>query len=226
MFFNQADKFCKYNFPGSITVFFLILVFPVISSSGEINFRADQVKYRMKDNRTTCIGNAVISNTNILIRAQKIVLEGSEMDFVRCYNDVFIDDYNSDVRLRSDYLEFDQKKDYIRLLRNPEMESQDLHITGDVLERYNNREIFLAQGNLLIIKDDRRIRCHLARYFEGQEKIVLTGNPEVRIIHDSGAEDVYRAGQIIYLNDTDTILLSGSVKGTVFPDERKDSAED
>lgn len=200
-------------------ILIFILFVSSIGFSEIVNFKADKVVYKMKGTqKITCLGHAVISNTNILIKAHKIVITGKNLDVAKCYKNVFILNYKSDIKLKSQYLEFLKKKDYIRLLKNPILEAKNLIIKADSLERYNKLPLSVVQGNVHIVKTNIDIYCSEGRYDEKNELIHLRGNPHVKV-HKKDTEDQYYSGNIVFDNKRNMIIFSKNTRGIVYFDE-------
>jgi lipopolysaccharide export system protein LptA len=200
---------------GFIGIISLLLISSVRAEI--INFHADSVTYKMRQPREIlCTGHSVVSNTNNVIKADRISITGIDLDTAKFYKHVFFHDIHSDLVLRSDYVEYYQKKDYIRLLQKPVLTAKDLVIHSDDMERYNAESLSVVQGNVVITRSNDLIICQTGRFDEKSGRINLKGDPQVTLNKDkSSAGDNFTCGEIIYYNGKNRVILSRNVQGII-----------
>jgi hypothetical protein len=187
-----------------------------------VDFSADTVKYKLgKPKEIVCSGRAVISNAENVIRADRIVIFGEQLDTAKCYRHVRIRSLLSGLELRSEYVEFDQKSDYIRLLQDPVLTMKDLRIASGAMERYNGPRLSVIQGETVITRSNMDIRCREGRYDEPREIVVLKGAPDVRFRKEPGEplRNGFSCGEVVFFNTNDRLILNKDVKGKIYFDE-------
>jgi len=208
--------------PGPLLAAAGVLAFSALLVAEIVNFSADTVKYRLgRPKEIVCTGRAVISNVENVIRADRIDIAGGDLDVAKCYKNVRIVSLASGLQLRSDYVEFYQKTDYIRLLRRPVLTMKDLLIVSDAMERYNARKLSVIQGETVITRSNMDVRCRIGRYDELKEVVVLKGAPDVRFrkANDEPLRNAFTCGEIVFFNTNKRLILDKDVKGKIFFDE-------
>ncbi len=198
----------------------LCLLMTESASWSEImNFKAHTVKYKMgSPKQVTCIGNAVISNEKNLMKANRIVIAGLDLDEAKMFGKVTVADYKSDMVLTSEYIEFFQKKDYIRALNKPILVMGSLVISSEVMERFLDKEISLIQGKSVISRSNVTVHCRSGIFDEKRKSVDLRGDPKIFVKHqeDEDAFDDFSCGRIVLYNTNNTVVLSRDVKGRIY----------
>ncbi len=72
-----------------------------------------------------------------------------------------------------------------------------------------------AQGNVFYVTPDRAIRADNAIYDLNGKQVTFTGN----VVAVQG-KDVSTADQMVFNTDTDAAVMSGHVRGVVYPEEK------
>lgn len=205
-----------------VNIISLIVLFASTGKAEIVNFRADSVRYKMATpKQVTCIGNAVISNTNNLMKADKIVISGMDLDEAKLFGKVQVAHFKSETLLTSDYIEYFQKKDYIRALTNPVLTMGRLVIRTEVMERFLDREISLIQGFSAISRSNILVNCRSGIYDEKRGRVDLRGEPKIQVRHTGTSDlfDDFSCGQITLFNTNNTVILSRGVKGRIHLNE-------
>jgi hypothetical protein len=153
--------------------------------------------------------------------ADRIVIAGADLDEAKCYNNVLVQNFGSGLKLRSQYIEFYQKKDYIRALKSPVLTMGNLVIKCEVMERFLDRELAVIQGQSVITRSNITIFCKTGLYDEKNKTVDLQGAPRVFIRHSENDKlvDRFDCGQIVLYNTNNTVVLSREVKGRIYLNE-------
>ena len=207
---------------SALLVFAVCGAFSALLVAEIVDFSADTVKYKLSSpKRIDCLGRAVISNAENVIHADKIVITGPDLDVAKCYKNVHIVSKDSGADLTSDFVEFYQTSDYVRLLKRPVLVMKDLRIVSDDMERYTARKFSVIQGDTVITRSNLDARCWLCNYDENKEMVVLKGSPSVRFRKETGEalRNEFTCGEIIFFNTNNRLILNRNVKGRIFFDE-------
>ncbi|MBN2875372.1 MAG: hypothetical protein JXM71_09790 [Spirochaetales bacterium] len=204
------------------TLFAVLLVATV--SAEEFSFSADSMSGAMAAGRerAVLIGNAVVVSGAMRIRADRIELSGDEFRFADCSGRVTVVDDERGLRLTTERLFYDRRDKIARLTGPSVMEDREneVVIKGDYIENDDERKIAVVQINARILKKNISCRAEFARYDRAANTLELSGSP---VVWRDG--DDYRAASIFVNLDTEDIVLSGSVSGTVAA-AGKDSDDD
>jgi len=195
-------------------------VFP--ASAEDFTFSADSMSGAMSKGRerAVLVGNALVLSGSMRIAADRIELYGDEFRFAECSGRVLVVDEERGLRLTTERLVYDRRDKVSRLTGPSVMEDRQnkVVIKGDYIENDDERKIAVVQINVRILKENLSCRAEFARYDRAAKTLELSGTPVVR-----REGDEYRAATILVDLDTEDIVLSGSVSGTVAAGTKKDS---
>jgi len=184
-------------------------------------FSADSMTGSMASGRERVVlsGAANVVSGGMVIRADHIELYGDEFRYIECTGSVTVVDEERGLRLSTGRLLYDRQERISRLTGPSVMEDgrNKVVIKGDFIENDDKRETALIQINVRILKDDISCRAEFARYDRAAGTLELTGSPWVR-----RGSDEYRASAIRVDLESEDIVLSGSVSGTVSASGAKD----
>jgi len=198
----------------STFVFWLWLGVTLSSALGEdIEFSADSVESYFTEGRESVQlqGNAFIRTDRVEIRAQEIVLSGTNNRFVTATGSVFVYERQKDLRLTGDELSYDRTFDILRVRGNGVLEDRqnDIVARGSLIENRGD-DLSLIQIGVRILRPDLSARADLVRYDRQGRILELTGQP---VVYSDG--DEFRAARILVDLDTDDIRLEGGVQGRI-----------
>jgi len=184
------------------------------SALGEdIEFSADSVESYFTEGRESVQlqGNAFIRTDRVEIRAQEIVLSGTNNRFVTATGSVFVYERQKDLRLTGDELSYDRTFDILRVRGNGVLEDRqnDIVARGSLIENRGD-DLSLIQIGVRILRPDLSARADLVRYDRQGRILELTGQP---VVYSDG--DEFRAARILVDLDTDDIRLEGGVQGRI-----------
>lgn len=203
----------------------ILVLLSVFSASAEdFSFSADSMSGAMSKGRERAIltGNALVLSGSMRITADRIELYGDEFRFAECSGRVFVVDEERGLRLTTERLVYDRRDKVSRLTGPSVMEDRQnkVVIKGDYLENDDERKIAVVQINVRILKENLSCRAEFARYDRASKSLELSGTPVVR-----REGDEYRAATIFVNLDTEDIVLSGSVSGTVAAGTKKGASD-
>ncbi len=212
--------------PALAALPFLVLTLALLSvfsaSAEDFSFSADSMSGAMSKGRERAVlmGNAVVLSGSMRITADRIELYGDEFRFAECAGRVFVVDEERGLRLTTERLVYDRRDKVSRLTGPSVMEDRQnkVVIKGDYIENDDERKIAVVQINVRILKENLSCRAEFARYDRAAKTLELSGTPVVR-----REGDEYRAATILVDLDTEDIVLSGAVSGTVAAGTKKDS---
>ncbi|MDR1840203.1 MAG: hypothetical protein LBQ93_11555 [Treponema sp.] len=204
----------KVYFRLSLTVlFFLISGFSTVAPDA-FTFRADRMSGTKALGRETTIltGNAEVRSDNLLLRADRIEIQGDDNQFIDCIGNVWGHEEEKNILFNTDRLRYDRRLKIARLEGNSSLEDRENEIVarGRFIEYDDANEITVFQISVRLFKDDMVCRSEYAVYYRREKLLDLTGFPVVY-----KKDDEFRADQIRVDLDTDDVMMEGSVTGTI-----------
>ena len=196
--------------------FVLVLLFFAAAYSGAdiFTFRADKMSGTRERGRETTIlvGNAEVRSDNLLLRADRIEIQGDNNEFINCIGNVRGIEEEKEILFFSDRLRYDRKRKIARLEGNSTLEDKknDLVAKGSFIEYDDQAEITVFQISVRLFKDDMVCRSEYAVYRRNEKLLDLTGFPVV-----FKKDDEFRADRIRVDLDTDDVTMEGAVSGTI-----------
>jgi len=205
-----------------LTMVAMVLLSVAPASAEDFTFSADSMSGAMSKGRerAVLVGNALVLSGSMRIAADRIELYGDEFRFAECSGRVLVVDEERGLRLTTERLVYDRRDKVSRLTGPSVMEDRQnkVVIKGDYIENDDERKIAVVQINVRILKENLSCRAEFARYDRAAKTLELSGTPVVR-----REGDEYRAATILVDLDTEDIVLSGSVSGTVAAGTKKDT---
>jgi len=194
------------------------------AGADDFSFSADSMSGAMAKGRERAIlvGRAVVISDGLRIDADRIELYGDDFRFAECSGRVRVVDEERGLRLSTERLFYDRRDKIARLTGPSTMEDRQnkVVIKGDYIENDDGRKIAVIQVNVRILKENLSCRAEFARYDRAAKTLELYGSP--RVIR---AGDEYVADAINVNLDTEDIVLSGAVSGTVSAGAKKAKPE-
>jgi len=192
-----------------------ILGFSILfTSADKFTFRADKMSGSKALGRDTTIliGNAEVKSDNLLLRAERIEIQGKDNQFIDCSGGVWGHEEDKDILFYTDRLRYDRKLKIARLEGNSTLEDKRnaLVARGRFIEYDDANEITVFQIGIRLFKDDMVCRSEHAVYHRKDKMLDLTGFP---IVYKK--DDEFRADKIRVDLDTDDVIMEGAVSGTI-----------
>ena len=196
-----------------LLIFFL--VFCLQFATAEVfTFKADRMTGSRALGRETTIliGNAEVRSDNILLRADRIEIQGDDNRFIECIGNVWGFEEEKNIIFFTDRLNYDRRTKVARLEGNSTIEDRDNEIVarGRFIEYNDQNDIIVLQISVRLFKDDMVCRSEYAVYNRREKILDLSGFPVV-----FKNEDEFRADRIRVDLDTDDVIMEGSVSGTI-----------
>jgi lipopolysaccharide export system protein LptA len=193
---------------------FSVLCLLVLSSADKFTFRADRMSGTKALGREATIltGNAEVKSDNLLLRAERIEIQGDNNQFIDCTGGVWGNEEEKEILFNTDRLRYDRKLKIARLEGNSTLEDKKNHIVarGRFIEYDDANEITIFQISVRLFKDDMVCRAEYAIYHRKEKLLDLSGFPVVY-----KGDDEFRADKIRVDLDTDDVIMEGAVSGTI-----------
>lgn len=206
------------------TFLFFILV-PLSLFADDFSFSAESMSGEMVKGReqVSLRGNAIVISGGLRIEADRMDLSGKDFRFVQCQGNVRVNDKERGIRLSTESLYYDRRDKIARLSGPSIMEDRENHlvIKGDYIEDDDSLKLTIIQINVRILKENLSCRAEFARYDRNSKILELNGAPEV-----VNKGDRYSASSIRVNIETEDIVMTGSVSGTVKSSEQKNNSGD
>ncbi|GHU02019.1 hypothetical protein FACS1894147_03020 [Spirochaetia bacterium] len=191
---------------------FLLFALPV--SGDTFSFKAN----RMSGGRATgkeitiLTGSAEVRSDNLLLRADRIEIQGDDNQFIDCSGNVWGMEEEKEILFQTDRLRYDRKLKIARLEGNSSLEDKKNEIVarGRFIEYDEQTEITVLQISVRLFKDTMVCRSEYAVYRRGEKLLELSGFPVV-----FKKDDEFRADRIRVDLDTDAVTMEGDVTGAI-----------
>jgi len=191
------------------------LLFIAIYAHADIfSFKADKMSGTKALGRETTIlsGNAEVRSDNLVLRANRIEIQGDDNQFIDCTGGVWGIEEEKDIIFQTDRLRYDRKLKIARLEGNSTLEDRknNLVAKGNFIEYDDRAEVTVFQISVRLFKDDMVCRSEYAVYRRTEKLLDLSGFPVV-----FKKDDEFRADRIRVDLDTDDVTMEGAVSGTI-----------
>jgi len=215
-FHKPAQKKNKYQYIclcGLCLIFFMFFRVQYVNAD-TFTFKADKMSgsKALGSEITILIGHAEVRSDNLLLRADRIEIQGKDNQFIVCNGNVWGHEEDKNILFFTEKLRYDRKLKIARLEGNSSMEDRDNKIVtrARFLEYDDKREIAVFQINVRLFKDDMVCRSEYAIYHRKKKLLDLSGFPVV-----FKKDDEFRADKIQVDLDTDDVIMEGTVTGTI-----------
>ena len=200
---------------AKIAFVLLCLLFTAICAHADIfSFKADKMSGTKALGRETTIltGNAEVRSDNLVLRANRIEIQGDDNQFINCTGGVWGREEEKDIIFQTDRLRYDRKRKIARLEGNSTLEDRknNLVAKGNFIEYDDQAEVTVFQIAVRLFKDDMVCRSEYAVYRRTEKLLDLSGFPVV-----FKKDDEFRADKIRVDLDTDDVTMEGAVTGTI-----------
>jgi len=161
---------------------------------------------------TILTGNAEVRSDNLLLRADRIEIQGKNNDFIECVGNVWGFEEEKNILFYTDRLRYDRQRKVARLEGNSSLEDRENEIVarGRFIEYDDGNEITVFEISVRLFKDDMVCRSEYAIYNRKEKLLDLTGFP---IVYKK--DDEFHADRIRVDLDTDDVTMEGSVSGKI-----------
>jgi lipopolysaccharide export system protein LptA len=177
-------------------------------------FKADRMSGGRASGKeiTVLSGNAEVRSDNLLLRADRIELQGSNNQFIDCTGNVWGREEEKDIMFQSDRLRYDRELKIARLEGNSTLEDKKNEIVarGRFIEYDDQAEFAVFQIAVRLFKESMVCRSEYAFYRRTEKLLDLSGFPVVY-----KKDDEFRADQIQVDLETDDVIMVGSVSGSI-----------
>ncbi|MCL2833913.1 MAG: hypothetical protein FWD78_12145 [Treponema sp.] len=177
-------------------------------------FRADQMSGSKASGKeiTVLVGNAEVRSDKLLLRADRIEIQGADNQFIDCIGNVRGAEEEKNIIFETDRLRYDRKLKIARLEGNSTLEDRDnaIVVKGRFIEYDDTAEVTVFQISVRLFKDNMVCRAEYAVYRRIEKILTLTGFPVVY-----KKDDEFRADRIRVDLDTDDVSMEGDVSGSI-----------
>ena len=191
------------------------LVFSLAQAGADtFTFKADKMSGTKALGKETTIlaGHAEVRSDNILLKADRIEIQGDDNQFIQCIGKVSGMEEEKEIFFQADRLRYDRRLKIARLEGNSTLEDKknEIVVKGRFIEYDDNAEVTVFQIAVRLFKDDMVCRSEYAVYRRNEKILELKGFPVVY-----KKDDEYRADRIQVDLDTDHVTMEGAVSGTI-----------
>jgi len=206
-------RFIKGTALKSAALFYFIFALNY-AAADVFTFKADRMSGTKAVGRETTIlmGNAQVRSDNLLLRANRIEIQGDNNQFIDCSGVVWGMEVEKNIIFVTDRLRYDRKLKIARLEGNSTLEDRknSLVAKGNYIEYDDQAEVTVLQISVRLFKDDMVCRSEYAVYRRNEKLLDLSGFPVV-----FKKDDEFRADRIRVDLDTDDVTMEGAVSGTI-----------
>jgi lipopolysaccharide export system protein LptA len=184
------------------------------AAADTFSFKADKMSGSRATGKevTILVGHAEVRSDKLILRADRIEIQGNNNQFIDCSGKVWGREEEKDIYFETDRLRYDRTLKIARLEGNSTLEDRKNEIVakGRFIEYDDQAEITVFQISVRLFKDDMVCRSEYAVYRRGEKLLDLSGFPVVY-----KRDDEFRADRIRVDLDTDDVTMEGSVSGTI-----------
>jgi len=185
-----------------------------VYAADTFSFKADKMSGTKALGRETTIlaGNAEVRSDNLVLRANRIEIQGDDNQFIDCSGNVWGIEEEKEIIFQTDRLRYDRKLKIARLEGNSTLEDKKNEIVtkGSYIEYDDQSEVTVFQIAVRLFKDDMVCRSEYAVYRRNEKLLDLSGFPVV-----FKKDDEFRADKIRVDLDTDDVTMEGAVSGMI-----------
>jgi len=193
---------------------FSFLLISNLAGADVFTFKADRMSgtKAIGKETTILIGNAEVRSNNLLLKANRIEIQGENNQFIDCSGGVWGMEEEKNILFFTDRLRYDRKLKIARLEGNSTLEDRKNEIVakGNFIEYDDQAEVTVMQISVRLFKDDMVCRSEYAVYRRNEKLLDLTGFPVV-----FKKDDEFKADRIRVDLDTDDVTMEGAVSGTI-----------
>jgi len=195
-------------------VVFCFILASRLPAADVFSFRANSMSgTKAKGKETTIlVGNAEVRSNSLLLKANRIEIQGENNQFIDCLGGVWGFEEDKNILFFTDRLRYDRKLKIARLEGNSTLEDRknQLVAKGNIIEYDDQAEVTVMQVSVRLFKDDMVCRSEFAVYRRNEKLLDLSGFPVV-----FKKDDEFRADRIRVDLETDDVTMEGAVSGTI-----------
>jgi len=197
-----------------LAIIFCFILASHLPAKDVFSFKADRMSGTKAIGKETTIlvGNAEVRSNSLLLKANRIEIQGENNQFIDCSGGVWGFEEEKNILFFTDRLRYDRKLKIARLEGNSTLEDRKNNIVakGNFIEYDDMAEVTVMQISVRLFKDDMVCRSQYAIYHRTEKLLNLTGFPVV-----FKKDDEFRADRIRVDLDTDDVTMEGAVEGTI-----------
>jgi lipopolysaccharide export system protein LptA len=161
---------------------------------------------------TVLVGNAEVRSDNLLLKADRIEIQGDDNQFIDCIGAVEGIEEEKNILFKTERLRYDRTRKIARLEGDSTLEDRKNEIVakGRFIEYDDKAEVTVFQIAVRLFKNDLVCRSEYAVYRRNEKLLDLSGFPVV-----FKKDDEFRADRIRVDLDTDDVSMEGDVSGTI-----------
>ncbi|MDR2740366.1 MAG: LptA/OstA family protein [Treponema sp.] len=205
----------------AVLVLFVSAAIILSAEADTFTFKADRMSGGRAAGKeiTMLTGNAEVRSDNLVLKANRIELQGEDNQFIDCSGDVWGIEEEKNILFQTDRLRYDRKLKIARLEGNSTLEDKENEIVakGRFIEYDDQNEITVFQISVRLFKDEMVCRSEYAVYRRKAKLLDLSGFPVV-----FKKSDEFRADRIRVDLDTDDVTMEGSVSGSIKEKEKEE----
>jgi lipopolysaccharide export system protein LptA len=187
---------------------------PPCSFADTFTFKADRMSGGRASGKeiTVLSGNAEVMSDNLLLRADRIELQGSNNQFIDCIGNVWGMEEEKEIMFQADRLRYDRELKIARLEGNCTLEDKKNEVVarGRFIEYDDQAELAVFQIAVRLFKENMVCRSEYAFYQRTEKLLDLSGFPVVY-----KKDDEFRADRIQVDLESDDVIMQGSVSGSI-----------
>jgi lipopolysaccharide export system protein LptA len=181
-------------------------------------FKADHMSGGKASGKEITIlqGHAEVRSDNLLLKADRIEIQGEDNQFIDCAGNVWGMEEEKEIVFLTDRMRYDRKLKVARLEGNSSLEDRKNEIVakGRFIEYDDQSEITVFQISVRLFKDEMVCRSEYGVYRRTEKLLDLSGFPVVY-----KKSDEFRADRVRVDLDTDDVTMEGSVSGSIKDDD-------
>ncbi|MDR2767946.1 MAG: hypothetical protein LBB82_06430 [Treponema sp.] len=200
-----------------ISIFLLLLAAaPLFADT--FTFKADHMSGSRAAGREMLVltGNAEVHSDTMLLRADRIEIQGKDNEFIDCSGNVWGMEEEKNILFQTDRLRYDRTQKIARLEGNSTLEDRQNEVVakGRFIEYNDKSEIAVMQVAVRLFKENIVARSEYAVYRRNDKMLDLSGFPVV-----FKKSDEFRAERIRVDLDTEDVSMEGAVSGSIKSEE-------
>ena len=180
----------------------------------KITFSAGSMSGQAGDSSatTTLSGGAFVQTSSIEISADSIELSGDDYRFIKATGNIKGKNLETKMEFTCDFMRYDRTSKVANLQGNVNLTDTDNDVKADaqLIEYNQNTNIAVLQVGITLTQKKNVCTGAYAVYQKNEQILEISGNAQVK-----QENDTFRAQQITLDLDTQSITLSGNVKGSV-----------
>jgi len=203
----------------------LCLFAATVLHAEKITFSAGNMSGQAGDSSatTTLTGGAFIQTSSMEISADQIELSGDDYRFINASGKISGKNLETKMEFTCDSMSYDRQTKVAVLQGNVHLVDTENDVKADaqIIEYNQNTNIAVLQIDINLTQKKNVCTGSYAVYQKNEQMLEISGNAQVK-----QDQDVFRAQQITLNLDTQSITLSGNVKGSVTESAKKEEETD